>query len=75
MAEHLWETEFEDRLVTYSLELDGEFILIENVPARIDLQTGERLFAPDVVEQIQHIVQQRTTPKRIIETPVYEFVN
>ena len=38
-----------EKRVTYSLELNGKFILIENVPARVNEETGEQFFAPSTV--------------------------
>jgi hypothetical protein len=32
--------------VTYTLELNGELIIIENVPARVNEETREQYFAP-----------------------------
>jgi len=63
----------EERRVTYTLEIDGKFTLIENVPARVCLETGEQLFAPEVVEQLQTMIWEKQQPKRVLETPVYEF--
>jgi hypothetical protein len=59
--------------VTYTLEIDGEFFLIENVPARVDLDTGEQFFAPNTVKRIQEIILDRESPRRFAQTPVYEF--
>jgi len=59
--------------VTYTIELDGRVVVIENVPARVCMETGERLFSPQTVERIQQIVKSKPTPKRTISTPVYEF--
>jgi hypothetical protein len=59
--------------VTYTVEVDGEFFLIENVPARIDLDTGEQFFAPTTVKRIQEIIIDRENPSRFDRTPVYEF--
>ena len=59
--------------VTYSLEMNGEFFLIENVPARVDQETGEQFFAPATVERIQQIISQQQKPSHFIETPVYDF--
>jgi YgiT-type zinc finger domain-containing protein len=59
--------------VTYTLEMDDKFIIIENVPARISEETGEEFFSPETVEQLQRTVWEHKNPKRIIETPVYEF--
>jgi hypothetical protein len=43
--------------VTYSLEMNGQFFLIKNVPARVNPETGEQFFAPDTVERIQEIIR------------------
>lgn len=64
---------FVDTRVTYTIELDGRVIVIENVPARVGVETGERLFAPQTVERIQQILGGNPTPTRTISTPVYEF--
>lgn len=67
------QSEFVEQEVTYVLETDDGLIIIENVPARVSVQTGERHFAPAVVEQLQELVWHRTEPKRVVQTPVYEF--
>ena len=59
--------------VTYTLEVNGEFFLIENVPARVDLDSGEQFFAPNTVKRIQEIILYREIPSRFARTPVYEF--
>jgi len=59
--------------VTYTFELEGKFYIIENVPARVCLETGEKLFSPATVERLQEIIGQNQPPKRLIQTPVYEF--
>ena len=33
-----------ERRVNYTLELDGKFYIVENVPARVDEETGEQYF-------------------------------
>ncbi len=62
-----------ERRVTYTLEVDGRFFLVENVPARVNLDTGEQLFSPQVVEQLQRMLRGGEEPVRVIETPVYQF--
>ena len=63
----------EERRVTYTLEIGGQFYIVENVPARVCLATGEQFFAPETVEQLQKIIGEKRRPKRMMETPVYEF--
>ncbi|MEW6180330.1 MAG: YgiT-type zinc finger protein [Chloroflexota bacterium] len=60
--------------VTYTLEIEGELILITGVPARVNPETGEQFFAPEIVERLQQIVWKRCTPNRYVRVPVYEFV-
>ena len=59
--------------VTYTLERDGTFFLIEHVPARVCRETGEQYFAPETVEHIQSVINSREKPVKLIETPVYEY--
>lgn len=62
-----------EQKVTYTLEINGKFIIIENVPARVCLETGERFFSPETVEQLQKMIWEDRNPTRLIETPVFEF--
>ena len=73
MPREMPEETFVEQEVTYTLEVQGRFIIIEHVPARVSLQTGERLFSPDTVEQLQAIVWDEKAPSRVIETPVFDF--
>lgn len=59
--------------VTYTLEMDGKFFIIENVPARVCEETGEQFFSPETVEQLQKTIWGREKPKKTVETPVYDF--
>ncbi len=63
-----------ERNVTYMLELDGKFYVVENVPARVDEETGEQFFSPSTVERLQRIVLERAEPGKVIETPVYDYL-
>jgi YgiT-type zinc finger domain-containing protein len=51
-----------EKQVTYTLELNGKFFVIENVPARVDEETGEQFFSPSTVEHLQQIVMTGQTP-------------
>ena len=73
METHEWKETLVEQKVTYTIELDGKFIIVENVPARVCLETGERFFAPETVERLQQTVWEGQEPQRVIETPVFEF--
>ncbi len=59
--------------VTYTLLKDGQLYVIEHVPARVNLETGEEYFSPQTVEQLQRIILEKPRPARFIKTPVFEF--
>ena len=64
-----------ERRVTYTLEHHGQFYVVENVPARVDEETGEQFFSPSTVERLQKTLLENWEPHRMIETPVYEYDN
>lgn len=64
---------FVEQRVNYIIDLAGKFLIVENVPARVCLETGERFFAPDTVERLQQLAWQTQPPKRVVSTPVFEF--
>ncbi len=66
--------EFLERTVTYTLEIEGKLVVVENVPARVNLETGEQLFAPETVEKLQRMAWGQKEPKRVLQTPVYDFL-
>lgn len=73
MTTVLWKEQLVEETVTYTLLKDGKFYIIENVPARVNVETGEQYFAPDTVERIQQIIWGQRPPVRVVQTPIYEF--
>jgi len=67
------EEKLTERKVTYSLELDGKFYIVENVPARVNEETGEQYFAPETVEHLQKKIRGNMVPKKTVETPVFDY--
>ena len=62
-----------EKRVTYTLLKDGQFFIVENVPAWVNAQTGEQFFLPQTVEHLQKIILGHKRPVRTIETPAFEF--
>ncbi len=73
MASKEFRETFVDKLVNYTLEKDGKFFIVENVPARVCVETGEVLFAPETVEKLQQTISTNKRPTRVIKTPVYKY--
>ena len=59
--------------VTYTLLRDGKFYIIENVPARVNEETGDQYFWPQTVENLHQIILGQKKPVRTIQTPVFNF--
>ena len=48
MTSHEWKETMVERKVTYTVEVEGKLIVIDNVPARVCLETGEQFFSPEL---------------------------
>jgi hypothetical protein len=67
------EEQFTEERVTYTLQMGETFIIVEDVPARVSVQTGERFFSPETVERLQALAWGEAEPVRFIATPVFRF--
>ena len=65
--------EVEERLIRYVQEFEGRVIIIENVPAEVCSQCGEKFIRPEVAEKIQRLVWEQPSPKRSAKVPVYDL--
>ena len=68
-----WQEKLVEKQVTYTLNLNGKMIIVENVPARVNEETGEQFFSPSTVEHLQQTISQSQEPAYYIEVPVYDF--
>lgn len=59
--------------VTYTLQMDDKLIVVENVPANVCPQCGDKLFSPETVERLQKTVWERKAPARTLQTEVFDF--
>ncbi len=62
-----------ERNVTYTLFKEGKFYIVENVPARVNTETGEEFFSPKTVEDLHNIILGEKVPLRTVQTPIYNF--
>lgn len=68
-----WQETLVEKQVTYTLNLDGKIFLINNVPARVNEETGEHFFSPSTVEQLQQTIIDGKEPDRFVQVPVYNY--
>jgi hypothetical protein len=67
------EEQLVERRVTYTLEQEGKFYIVHNVPARVNEETGEQFFSPAALERLHSVILRHQKPTRIIETPGYGY--
>ena len=70
-----WQETLVEKQVTYTLNLNGQVILIENVPACVNEETGEQFFSPSTVERLQQTILNRQEPDHFVQVPVYNYSN
>jgi hypothetical protein len=73
LSRETFQEELVEKRVTYALLRNDTFRIIEDVPARVNVGTGEQLFSPETVEKLQRIIWEQKKPVRQITTLVYEF--
>lgn len=73
MRTDIWKETMVEQKVAYMLDVNGKLILAADVPARVCLETGERLFSPETVERLQQTIWEQRKPHHVIETPVFQF--
>ncbi|MGB3670619.1 MAG: YgiT-type zinc finger protein [Phormidesmis sp.] len=68
-----WQETLVEKQVTYTLNLGGKIFLIDNVPARVNEETGEQFFSPSTVEWLQQTVLDGKEPDHFVRVPVYNY--
>lgn len=62
-----------ERLVTLTLEVAGSVVIVENVPALVSADSGERHFSPETIRHLEDLVTGEREPSRVVPTPVFNF--
>jgi YgiT-type zinc finger domain-containing protein len=68
-----WQEMLIEKQVTYTLNLNGKLFLIENVPARVNEETGEQFFSPSTLERLQQAILEPEEPDYFVQVPVYNY--
>jgi hypothetical protein len=73
MNDYPWKELLVEKNVNYVMEEDGELVIIEKVPARVNPETGEQLLSSNTLQRLREMIKDRKQPTRVITTPIYEF--
>jgi YgiT-type zinc finger domain-containing protein len=62
-----------ERNVTLDLRIGEDLVVIEEVPATVCENCGERVFTPAVTRQVQTVAQERHESTKTILVPVFSL--
>ena len=60
-------------LVEEILKIDGQYVLVEGVPATVCQRCGERTFSRDAVERMRRLVGNSASPAKTVQLQVYDY--
>ena len=67
------EVKLEAELVRYVVELNGKVVVAENVPARVNSETGEQLLSAETINRLQQLLASPAPPTRYVDAAVCTF--
>jgi YgiT-type zinc finger domain-containing protein len=60
-----------EKLVTVHRQVNGKYLLFENVPAGVCKECGTRYYAANVLKRIEETIQRQQKATREVVVPVY----
>lgn len=65
--------QMQEELVNEVFLIEGKFILVENIPAKVCAHCGEAIFSREITEKIRRMVHGEAQPVKSIEVDVFAF--
>jgi hypothetical protein len=62
-----------EELITYTVEVDGDTYVVEDVPVRVDETTSEPFFAPETVARLQEILEKQMAEREDAEWQEFAY--
>lgn len=59
--------------VTFSYEDEHRYLLVEDVPAEVCTNCGEKCYSPTVTDDLLKFAKEEFHPVKTIEVPVFNF--
>lgn len=61
------------RKSAFVYDSDDAYFVVENVPAQVCTQCGERTYSPQVTDELIRLGKRRSQPMRLVEVPVFDY--
>lgn len=65
----------ESQKVTFIYDNDNDYFLIENVPAEVCRQCGEKTYGPEVADTLIRVSQKQLEPVKTVQVPVFDYAD
>ncbi len=65
----------ESHNVTFIYNGNGDYLLVENVPAEVCSQCGERTYSPEVTDDLLRLAKRKIQPAKTVEVPVIDYAH
>ncbi|MCH8295799.1 type II toxin-antitoxin system MqsA family antitoxin [Candidatus Poribacteria bacterium] len=65
----------ESQKVTFVYDYDNNYFFVENVPAEVCVQCGEKTYSPEVTDELIRLAKKELKPVKTIQVPVFEYVD
>ena len=65
----------ESRKVTFTYDYDNDYFFVENVPAEVCMQCGEKNYSPEVTDDLIRLAKKRLSPVKTLRVPVFDYSN
>ncbi len=63
----------ESRKETFVYDYDGDYFFIENVPAEVCVQSGEKTYSPEVTDELIRLAKRKLQPAKTVQVPVFDY--
>ncbi len=67
-------TEGRQELVDEVFQIDGEFVLVEGIPATVCVRCGETIFSREAAERVRRLVREKRSPLKSVQVNVFAYV-
>ena len=59
--------------VTFTYEEGERYLLVEHVPAEVCVKCGEKMYSPQVTDELLKFAHNKFKPVKTIKIPVFDF--
>jgi YgiT-type zinc finger domain-containing protein len=66
-------TNGQEKLVNEVFEIDGEFVLVENIPAVVCARCGEAVFSRETTERVRKLAREKHRPLKSVTLHVFSY--